>query len=142
MKVLTRFDLIGGQPAVDRLVEAFYRRMDEDPSAIGIRKMHGADLTPTKDLLKRYLGEWLGGPALYSAERGHPRLRMRHIRFGVGPEERDAWMRCMDGALQEVVTDTTLRQALHDAFYKLADWVRNDPENAHDKQRHHTAAHH
>ena len=85
-------------------------------------------------MLKRYLGEWLGGPALYSAERGHPRLRMRHIRLRIGPAERDAWMLCMSGALEETVTDTALRQTLHDAFLKLADWVRNDPENPHDKR--------
>jgi hemoglobin len=131
---LTNFIRIGGQPAVNRLVDSFYRRMDTLREARGIRAMHQADLTSTKEVLKRYLGEWLGGPALYSAERGHPRLRMRHIRLRIGPAERDAWMLCMSGALEETVTDTALRQTLHDAFLKLADWVRNDPENPHDKR--------
>lgn len=131
---LTNFIRIGGQPAVNRLVDSFYRRMDTLREARGIRAMHQADLTSTKEVLKRYLGEWLGGPALYSAERGHPRLRMRHIRLRIGPAERDAWMLCMSGALEETVADAALRQALHDAFFKLADWVRNDPENPHDKR--------
>jgi hemoglobin len=131
---LTNFIRIGGQPAVNRLVDSFYRRMDTLREARGVRAMHQADLTSTKEVLKRYLGEWLGGPALYSAERGHPRLRMRHIRLRIGPAERDAWMLCMSGALEETVTDTALRQTLHDAFLKLADWVRNDPENPHDKR--------
>ena len=131
---LTNFIRIGGQPAVNRLVDSFYRRMDTLREVRGIRAMHQADLTSTKEVLKRYLGEWLGGPALYSAERGHPRLRMRHIRLRIGPAERDAWMLCMSGALEETVTDTALRQTLHDAFLKLADWVRNDPENPHDKR--------
>ena len=131
---LMNFIRIGGQPAVNRLVDSFYRRMDTLREARGIRAMHQADLTSTKEVLKRYLGEWLGGPALYSAERGHPRLRMRHIRLRIGPAERDAWMLCMSGALEETVTDTALRQTLHDAFLKLADWVRNDPENPHDKR--------
>jgi hemoglobin len=131
---LTNFIRIGGQPAVDRLVEAFYRRMDALPEASSIRSMHRADLTSTKEVLKRYFGEWLGGPALYSAERGHPRLRMRHIQLRIGPAERDAWMLCMSGALEETVADPTLRQNLHEGFLQLADWVRNDPENPHDNR--------
>jgi hemoglobin len=132
---LTNFVRIGGAPAIDRLVEAFYRRMDELQEARGIRALHRADLTSTKEVLKRYFGEWLGGPKLYSQERGHPRLRKRHIHLSIGPDERDAWMLCMCGALDEVVTDdTALHETLHAAFLKLADWVRNDPENPHDNR--------
>jgi hemoglobin len=130
----SNFARIGGQDVVDQLVELFYQRMETQPEARGIRAMHQADLTSTKDVLKRYLGEWMGGPPLYSAERGHPRLRMRHLRLRIGPAERDAWMLCMHGALEEVIADAPTRQALHDAFLKLADWVRNDPENPHDKR--------
>jgi len=108
--------------------------MDRLPQAEGIRAMHPADLTATKDVLKQYLGEWLGGPPLYSQQRGHPRLRRRHIRLSIGPAERDAWMLCMRGALDEVVADPAVRDLLHGAFLKLADWVRNDPENPHDKR--------
>jgi hemoglobin len=134
LQPLTNFLRIGGQPAVDRLVESFYRRMDLLAEAQGIRSMHQADLTPIKDVLKLYLAEWLGGPSLYSQQRGHPRLRMRHIRFRIGPDERDAWMLCMSGALDEVVAEPAVRELLHAAFLKLADWVRNDPENPHDKR--------
>lgn len=131
----THFQRVGGAVAVGRLVDAFYRRMDTLPEAAGIRAMHRTDLTGTKEVLARYLGEWLGGPPLYSQERGHPRLRMRHLRFAIGPTERDAWMLCMEGAVQEVVTDPALRDELLCAFLKLADWVRNDPDNLHDKHR-------
>ena len=132
--VLTNFDRIGGQKSVDQLVNAFYRRMETLPQASHIRTLHPADLTGTKDVLRRYLGEWLGGPDLYSQERGHPRLRRRHMQIHIGPAERDAWMLCMNGALEEIVGDPTLRGTLHEAFLKLADWVRNDPENPHDKR--------
>jgi hemoglobin len=134
LEPLTHFRRIGGQPAVDRLVDAFYHRMDTLREARGIRAMHQQDLASTKDVLKLYLGEWLGGPAAYSQQRGHPRLRMRHTRLSIGPAERDAWMLCMSGALDEIVTEAALRTLLHDAFLKLADWVRNDPENPHDKR--------
>ena len=133
LETLTNYRRIGGQPAIDRLVDAFYNRMDAMPEASTIRAMHQRDLTVTKEVLKRYLAEWLGGPTLYSQDRGHPRLRMRHMRLDIGPAERDAWMLCMHDALNEVVTEPAMRTLLRNAFLKLADWVRNDPENPHDK---------
>jgi hemoglobin len=127
----THFSLIGGAPAVDRIVEDFYQRMDTLPEAI--RAMHQSDLAPTKAILKDYFGEWLGGPRSYSAKRGHPRLRMRHIRFAIGPAERDAWMICMCGALQDAIPNEALRSGIEQKLYQLADWVRNDEDNPHDK---------
>jgi hemoglobin len=126
----SHFDLIGGQPAVDRIVEAFYRRMDSLQSAKQIRELHPPDLGRSQAVLKRYLAEWLGGPPLYSAERGHPRLRMRHQSFRIGAAERDAWMLCMSGALEEVVASPGLREQLGQSLYKIADWMRNDGAGA------------
>ena len=131
----SHFERIGGAAAIDRLVEAFYARMDSLTVAAAIRAMHADDLSPMKDVLKRYLGEWLGGPPLYSRERGHPRLRMRHFGFKIGETERDLWMMCMRGALDEVVSDVALREELDEKFYKLADWVRNQPGNPHDARK-------
>ncbi len=128
----TQFGRIGGAAGVDRLVESFYAHMDALPVATGIRGLHANDLSATKEVLKRYLGEWMGGPKLYSQERGHPRLRMRHMRFKIGEAERDAWLACMRGALNETVADTALRAELFGAFAKLADWMRNQPGNPHD----------
>jgi len=128
----TFFSRIGGAPAVDRIVEAFYSRMDEIAEARTIRAMHHENLGPTKAILKLYLGEWLGGPTLYSEKRGHPRLRMRHMPFAIGPAERDAWMVCMLGALAEAVPDEAVRAELERKLYQLADWVRNDEDNPHD----------
>jgi hemoglobin len=128
----TPFQRIGGAASVNRLVEAFYARMDSLPVAAAIRALHADDLSTTKEVLKRYLGEWMGGPKLYSQERGHPRLRQRHLRFKIGAAERDAWLTCMDGALQEIVADAPLRQELFASFAKLADWMRNQPGNPHD----------
>jgi hemoglobin len=130
----THFSRLGGAASIDRLVEAFYVRMDALSQARTIRAMHADDLSATKAVLKRYLGEWMGGPKLYSAERGHPRLRMRHIRFKIGEGERDAWLLCMRGALDEVVADASLREELFEALAKLANWMRNDPDNPHDRQ--------
>ncbi|MGA2878434.1 MAG: group II truncated hemoglobin [Bryobacteraceae bacterium] len=129
---VSMFQRIGGDVTVDRLVESFYTRMEGLPEAQIIRAMHPRDLGPTKIVLKRYLSEWMGGPKLYSAEKGHPRLRQRHLGFRIGEAERDAWLLCMGGALEETIEDAAARQEILAALQKLADWMRNQPGNPHD----------
>ncbi|HYA79473.1 MAG TPA: group II truncated hemoglobin [Methylocystis sp.] len=129
------FDLIGGAATVDRLVDAFYRNMDELEEARAIRAVHAEDLGPTRAVLKLYLAEWLGGPAAYSAQKGHPRLRSRHMHIKIGPAERDAWLLCMNMALEETVQDEVSRAQIAQNLAKLADWMRNDPDNAHDNRQ-------
>ncbi|MGT2439373.1 group II truncated hemoglobin [Bradyrhizobium betae] len=130
--VVSMFEQIGGTVTIDRLVESFYRRMDGLPEAACIRAMHPSDLGSTKQVLKRYLTEWTGGAKLYSVERGHPRLRQRHMGFPIGSAERDAWLLCMRGALDETVADGAARQELDVALSRLADWMRNQAGNPHD----------
>ena len=94
--------------------------------------MHDADLAATRRVLKRYLTEWMGGPKLYTPEKGHPRLRMRHMRTPIGAAERDAWLLCMRGALEATVADADDREAIYGLMAKLADWMRNTEGNPHD----------
>lgn len=133
---VTMFERLGGAVIIDRVVETFYALMDTLPEARGIRDMHAPDLGPTKSVLKRYLGEWTGGPRLYSAERGHPRLRQRHMGFAIGTAERDAWLLCMRGALDQEVGDSAVRDQVFAAMVKLADWMRNQADNPHDTRGH------
>ena len=128
---MSMFERVGGAVTVDRLVESFYLRMDTLPEAGIIRAMHPGDLGSVKQVLKRYLSEWMGGPKLYSPEKGHPRLRQRHLGFPIGNAERNAWLKCMRGALQETVADETARAELDLALSKLADWMRNQAGNPH-----------
>jgi hemoglobin len=100
--------------------------MNTLPEAAGIRSMHEADLTHTKQVLVKFLVEWLGGPKAYSSERGHPRLRQKHLPFSIGEAERDAWMLCMKRAMDDVVPNDTLKQQMEQAFFKTADFIRND----------------
>lgn len=127
------FQRIGGAVTVDRLVECFYARMDTLPEAQVIRAMHSLELEPIKNVLKRYLSEWLGGPKLYSPEKGHPRLRQRHLGFKIGAAERDAWLLCMRGALEQTIDDPASRQEILEALQELADWMRNQAGNPHDR---------
>ncbi len=119
------YDRFGGQEAVQRLVDAFYRAMDELPQARTIRAMHEADLGPTRQLLTRYLSEWMGGPGLYTPERGAPRLRRRHMPFAIDAAARDAWMACMRQALAETCADASLRSELEAAFRRVAEALVN-----------------
>lgn len=130
----TIFDAIGGRETIDALVERFYANMDAFPEARGIRALHAPDLSPTKETLKTYLAEWLGGPKAYSAAKGHPRMRMRHLHVKIGPAERDAWLLCMNEALDRCVADAATRGQIRASMTKLADWMRNDPDNAHDQR--------
>jgi hemoglobin len=132
---VSMFERIGGPVIVDRLVETFYARVDSLPEAETIRAMHGPDLGSIKQVLKRYLSEWTGGPKLYSVEKGHPRLRQRHIRFPIGEAERDAWLLCMRGALDQTIENAEARQELYAAIAKLANWMRNQEGNTHDAGR-------
>ena len=125
------FGAIGGEGPIGQLVERFYFYMDTLPEAAGIRALHEPDLGHAKQVLVKFLIEWLGGPKVYSAERGHPRLRQKHITFPIGEAERDAWMLCMKHAMADVVPDATLRQQLEQAFFKTADFIRNDKGSKH-----------
>lgn len=119
------YERFGGRLAVAALVDAFYGAMDTRPDAAVIRAMHDTDLGATKRVLVSYLCEWMGGPADYSAERGKPALRRRHMPFVIDDAARDAWMACMQDALAATCPDGALRQELLAAFARVAQAVTN-----------------
>ena len=116
---------LGGTPAIARIVDAFYRNMDTLAQAASIRALYPVDLRSSRDVLYKYLVGWLGGPALYVAERGPARLRQKHLPFAIGDAERDAWMLCMRRALEEQVPDPQLRGELLQALVRTANFLRN-----------------
>lgn len=121
----THYQRIGGADQVRALVERFYQLMDELPEVQTLRQMHLADLQEVKEKLFMFLSGWMGGPQLFIEKFGHPRLRQRHLPFAIGEAERDQWMLCMTQALNEVVEDEVFRAELNAAFYKVADFMRN-----------------
>ncbi len=124
------YDMIGGEANLRALVDRFYALMDELPEAWEIRKLHPEDLSGSADKLFMFLSGWLGGPSLYIARYGHPRLRARHLPFPIGTRERDQWMMCMRMALEEHVNDEHLRDKLIEALEGTADHMRNRAEDA------------
>lgn len=93
----TFYDAVGGEPTFRKLVEEFYAGVAGDPL---LRPMYPEeDLGPAADRLRMFLVQYWGGPNTYSQLRGHPRLRMRHAPFTVGPRQRDAWLHHMRHAV-------------------------------------------
>lgn len=126
----TPYQMMGGEKAVQGLVDRFYFFIDTLPEAKAVRAAHGPSLMAAKVKLFKYLSGWLGGPDLYVAEYGHPRLRQRHLPFKVGRQERDEWMLCMTKALQEMPMDEGLRVDLLNALDPLATHMINQVELA------------
>jgi hemoglobin len=94
------YEEVGGHETFVRLVGAFYRGVAEDPV---LRPMYPEeDLGPAKERLRGFLEQYWGGPTTYSQERGHPRLRMRHLPFHVNPDARDRWLTHMRTAVDEL----------------------------------------
>jgi len=125
MAAITPYQLMGGESAIQNLVDRFYFYMDVLPEAQGIRKMHSANLSSAKNKLFKFLSGWLGGPNLFIEEYGHPMLRRRHLPFAIGAAERDQWMLCMNKALAEVSMSEQLRNELQFALQQLATHMIN-----------------
>lgn len=120
--------LLGGETALRELVDRFYHYMDTLAEAKPIRKLHPPDLAGSADKLFKFLSGWLGGPNLYQEEFGHPRLRMRHFPFSIGPAESEQWLLCMRQALDDVPMDTRFREHLFEALSQTARHMINRPQ--------------
>jgi hemoglobin len=119
-------DAVGGGAFFHELVERFYQRVATD---LLLRPLYPDDLEPSKRHLALFLQQYWGGPGTYSDERGHPRLRARHVPFVIGEAERDAWIRHMAAALDSLVVergiDPQLEARLLDYFIDTADFLVN-----------------
>ncbi len=118
------YDLVGGQPFFDGLVDRFYHRVEADPVLLTLYP-EPEDLAGARHHLALFLAQYWGGPTTYSQERGHPRLRMRHAPFAIGPDERDHWLAAMRHALDGAGLTPELRQAFDDYFDMAAESMRN-----------------
>jgi len=93
------YQAVGGEEVFRRIVGRFYEEVASDEV---LRPLYPEeDLGPAEERLRLFLMQYWGGPHTYSERRGHPRLRMRHQPFSIGPIERDAWLRCMRIAVDE-----------------------------------------
>ena len=118
------YEAVGGEETFTRLVHRFYQEVAADPV---LRAVYPAmDLGPAEEHLRLFLIQYWGGPSTYNELRGHPRLRMRHVRFRIGEAERDAWLRHMRTALDELGLDEALDAQLWDYLVMAAHSLVNE----------------
>jgi len=122
------YELLGGEKGLRSLVDRFYDIMDSSSEAGRIRSFHAKSLKRSREKLFMFLSGWSGGPQLYVAKFGHPRLRMRHFPFSIGTAERDQWLWCMNKALQESGQDPRVVEFLKVRFAAVADFMRNQAD--------------
>ena len=122
------FEALGGEAGVRALVDRFYDLMDSSPEAATIRRLHASSLKVSRDKLTMYLTGWSGGPPRYVERYGHPMLRARHLPFSIGVKERDAWLWCMERALDAHELPAEVRDLLKEKLRPLADHMRNRDE--------------
>ena len=120
----TVFDRVGGTQWFVDLVERFYDGVATDPV---LAPLYPEDLTESRALLAGFLVQYWGGPADYSAARGHPRLRMRHAPFVIGAPQRDAWLAHMLAALRAAALPPELEAQMAGYFESAAAHLTNAP---------------
>jgi hemoglobin len=112
------YDEVGGRPVFQKLVHKFYRGVAGDPV---LKPMYPEeDLGPAEERLLLFLEQYWGGPGTYSEQRGHPRLRMRHMPFKVNPDARDRWLLHMRAALDTLALSPMHEAALWDYLERAA----------------------
>lgn len=125
----TLFSRAGGSDFFDRLVATFYRGVATD-DVLAPLYPDNPDFGPAQRRLSLFLQQYWGGPTTYSDERGHPRLRMRHMPFHVGPSERDRWLTHMAAAVEATCSGldggAAIASELMNYFVPSAEHLRND----------------
>ena len=121
------YDRVGGIEFFERLVDAFYARVAAD-DVLAPLYPEAPDFSGARRRLTLFLAQYWGGPTTYLEERGHPRLRMRHFPFHVGPLERDHWLRHMASAVESTCGDelSDVATELMQYFVPAAEHLRND----------------
>lgn len=123
----TGYELMGGHQTFVTLVATFYQGVATDPQ---LRPMYPEqDLGPAETRLRMFLEQYWGGPTTYSAQRGHPRLRMRHLPFRITPAMRDRWLTHMRVAVDSVDLTDQARALLWDYLEHAAHALVNTPDD-------------
>lgn len=124
---VTYYEAFGGEPTFRKLVAEFYKGVADDPP---LRAMYPEeDLGPAQERLTLFFMQYWGGPTTYSEQRGHPRLRMRHVPFAVTPDMRDRWLLHMMNAVDTLDLDEPLDDLLRDYCTRAAYSLVNTNED-------------
>ena len=112
-----------GEEGFARLVRAFYAQVPGD-EVLG-PMYPAADLAGAEVRLRDFLVGRFGGPPRYIEQRGHPRLRMRHMPFAISQAARDRWVLLMDCALDQAQLDAEATLVLREFLHAMATFMIN-----------------
>jgi hemoglobin len=112
-----------GDDGFQRLIAAFYRQVPQDDVLGPMYPAH--DLAGAEQRLRDYLIYRFGGPQKYIEERGHPRLRGRHMPFAISKAARDRWMLLMDRALMEADLPAEAVRPIREFFDNMSTFMIN-----------------
>jgi hemoglobin len=118
------YDAAGGMAFFESLVDRFYEGVAGDPVLSAVYP-DPDDFSGARHRLTLFLAQYWGGPRTYDDERGHPRLRMRHAPFAIGPRERDAWLARMNEAIVAVDAPPAVADRLRAYIQMAAEAMRN-----------------
>lgn len=113
-----------GENELSQLVDAFYHKVHKHPL---LSPIFPDDLTETARKQKQFLTQYLGGPSLYTEEHGHPMLRARHLPFKITPARAQAWLSCMEEAMDEAKLDEQFREWFFERLQLTAQHMVNSP---------------
>ncbi|CAN7624787.1 globin [Paenibacillus sp. LjRoot56] len=105
------YDYIGGETTIRNIVDAFYPKVLAHPL---LAPIFPKDMEPLIEKQFQFLTQFFGGPSLYTDEHGNPMMRARHAPFPITRERADAWLACMQRALEEVVPSNEVRAIILD----------------------------
>lgn len=112
-----------GEEGFARLVRSFYAQVPDDPI---LGPMYPKDdLAGAEQRLRDFLIGRFGGPPRYIEQRGHPRLRMRHMPFAIDTAARNRWVMLMDRALDEARFPGDVDALLREFFHGVATFMVN-----------------
>ncbi|MFC0469536.1 globin [Halalkalibacter kiskunsagensis] len=123
MENQTPYDALGAD-VLSLLVDTFYKKVSDHPE---LAPLFPDDLTETARKQKQFLTQFLGGPSLYSEEHGHPMLRARHMPFAITSKHAEAWLNCMDSAMDEVNVHGLIREYMMERLTMTAHHMVNQP---------------
>jgi hemoglobin len=115
-----------GEDGFRRLIGAFYKQIPQDDLLGPMYPKH--DIPGAEERLRDFLIFRFGGPQKYIEERGHPRLRMRHVPFVIGQAERNRWIELMSNAFAEAKLPAEAEAMLREFFDGVATFMINRPQ--------------
>ncbi|MEJ7723368.1 MAG: globin [Ilumatobacteraceae bacterium] len=121
------YERVGGMAFFERLIDDFYSQVAHDDVLLALYP-EAPDLSGARHRLTLFLAQYWGGPTTYSDERGHPKLRLRHMPFTIGPLQRDRWLEHMSAAVKRCTEgrNDSVADELMGYFVATAEQMRND----------------